>query len=210
MTLPAPPPQPRSALLMRFYRLCIISSCIVFFMNRWALFIFFILRQLHENTIQHKIIFANAFIMSFYANYPITWLWNINIHSRLLLKICLVLQNFAHQSPLLKLREMLQRLTECVYQRKAKTAEHLNLCKVYITSVVYLGITNTWLNCVHFQVTVLVQRPLMKECLYLAWRQKNWCHCPSLNIRCLFLPNGSLWRRAFILLEDRKTLSILH
>lgn len=43
----------------------------------------------------------------------------------------------------LKLREMLQRLTECVYQRKAKTAEHLNLYKVYSTSVVYLGITNT-------------------------------------------------------------------
>lgn len=32
---------------------------------------------------------------------------------------------------------MLQRLTECVYQRKAKTAEHLNLYKVYSTSVVY-------------------------------------------------------------------------
>lgn len=100
-----------------------------FFMNRWALFIFFILRQLHENTIQRKIIFANAFIMPFSANYPITWLWNINIHSRELLKICLVLQNFAHQSPLLKLREMLQRLTECVYQRKAKTAEHLSFIK---------------------------------------------------------------------------------
>lgn len=41
----------------------------------------------------------------------------------------MVLQNFAHQSPLLKLREMLQRLTECVYQRKAKTAEHLNFIK---------------------------------------------------------------------------------
>lgn len=103
---------------------------------------------------------------------------------------------------------MLQRLTECVYQRKAKTAEHLNLYKVFCTSVVYLGITNTWLNCVHFQVTVLVQRPLMKECLYLAWRQKNWCHCPSLNIRCLFLSNGSLWRRAFILLEDRKCIDV--
>lgn len=202
MTLPAPPPQPRSALLMRFYRLCIISSCIVFFMNRCKTVTW-------ENNSMYNH-FCKCLYNALLCKLSYHLIMKYQYPFQIAVKICLVLQNFAHQSPLLKLREMLQRLTECVYQRKAKTAEHLNLYKVYSTKVVYLGITYTWLNCVHFQVTVLVQRPLMKECLYLAWRQKNWCHCPSLNIRCLFLPNGSLTRRAFILLEDRKTLSILH